>query len=171
VSPPCGGGAPGSSQVARVLHVPSREGHQAQRQGDRDVLSLRRERIGIPSLAPMLSKVHLGTGDPCRSHATASRCRSRPCLLRSLSKSLSSSSSCLLRKLSRRDNSEIPLPTANDVAHGYTWCALDVTVAVALVNASPARTPRDASPCQPHRPHASALYTLLAPKATDGISI
>jgi len=37
-------------------------------------------------------KVHLGTGDPCRSHATASQ----PCLLRSLIKSLSFSSSSLL---------------------------------------------------------------------------
>jgi hypothetical protein len=34
-------------------------------------------------------KVHLGTGDPCRFHATASR----PYLLRSLIKPLSSSSS------------------------------------------------------------------------------
>ena len=34
---------------------------------------------------PYRVKVHLGTGDPCRSHATASRA----CLLRSLIKSLS----------------------------------------------------------------------------------
>jgi hypothetical protein len=43
---------------------------------------------------PYRVKVHLGTGDPCRSHATASRA----CLLRSLIKPLSSSPS------SRRDN-------------------------------------------------------------------
>jgi len=89
----------------------------------------------------VLTKVHLGTGDPCRSHATASWA----CLLRSLIQPLSSSSSSsycasylpvlsinlfllllllllqLLRSLIKLSPPPAPPPTVNPESRGLTF--------------------------------------------------
>jgi len=94
-APACGGGARASVAHGASLCVPpelypaTNVSHCVVDKTWEDVMKLKGvlETGGLAEL--LVAGEYLGTGDPCRSHATASR----PCLLRSLIESLSSSSS------------------------------------------------------------------------------